>query len=538
MRIPVFMVLASVLCGGVLAATVPQRSAEDYFFSRPNLPSNILGTVMGDPPAYHVPRSEDVAWLREAWAERVALAGGSPFGNSWTGVLADVVVEVPEFGRWPMSETNRFTKWTTDTFLEGENVVTNVVAGYSVVTNKGGGVDTPTIRGVNPWSGLEAHLVANTNDAANGYLSLSNGLYLSAAVARKLETVTYTNIFDRTVWFDAWTNGTNFVSMSMTNGTTSVFTNAWRVYAPTSAVQRITNVTMAAYLGIPAIFKDGAVHGLGRPLPPPLGGILATAGITNHYASLRLASRLAKETSATNKVFDTAYGGYDTTSGDVTVRTNRLLAALRVYRDCSQGAHDAYYPVWGEDQDETDPPARWEHESGGSGRQVFEAGSGASQTFRIKMSGFAAAPDGQRLSIRSARAFAEVSLSFEESSNAWNGHGVDNEYDTNIVRQAMVPLGSVTPSLDVNGELSFTLNVSLGVLQSAWDASDIPVGLPMSNTYLPPLRFSCPPGGHGAMAGSQWAGNTGTRMVFEAEMGDVFVLLDLAPRASLPGWND
>ena len=115
MRIPVSIVLSIALCGGILAATVPQRSAADYYFTRPVMTNNIVGTVMGDPPAYHLPRSEDVAWLHEAYGERVALAGGEPYGNSWTGALEEVVGEAPEFGKWPLSETNRFTRWTTAT---------------------------------------------------------------------------------------------------------------------------------------------------------------------------------------------------------------------------------------------------------------------------------------------------------------------------------------------------------------------------------------------------------------------------------------
>jgi len=538
MRIYVSIVVTSVLCGGVLAATVRQRSADDYYFSRPNLPSNIVGTVMGDPPAYHIPRSEDVAWLREAWAERVALAGGSPFGNSWTGVLADVVVQVPEFGKWPMSETNRFAKWTTGTFVVGSNVVTNIVVGYSVVTNKGGGVDTPTIQGVNPWYGLDAYLVANTNNMGTGFLSLSNDLYITSATVHEEECTT--NIFDQTVWFDSWTNGTNFVSMPMTNGTTSVFTNIWRVYSPTSAVVRMTNITLHTELGVPGIFKDGTIHGLNRPLPPPLDGLLATAGITNHYASLRQAVRLAKSTEATNKAFKVLSGGYVKDPEDYVVRTNGHATVPRIYLSCLGSSSNWYEPEWDEDSDPVhDPPDSWKHVSRSGGRTVFDVTEAARQKFTIIMSAFAAAPD-DNLSIKSARAFADVDLSFTERSSSSGGRNGDQgeSYSTNINRIATVPLGVVSPEIDADGKISFSIQLSDQVLHDAWGAAQFPQELPNSNKWIPSPRFSLPAAGHDKL--NQWSGNTGTTMEFEAGFyaNGITVLIDFAPRASLPGWND
>ena len=55
------------------AVTVPQKDATAYIFSRPNVASNIVGRVIGSPAEYSVIRSEDIAYLVEAYNERAAI---------------------------------------------------------------------------------------------------------------------------------------------------------------------------------------------------------------------------------------------------------------------------------------------------------------------------------------------------------------------------------------------------------------------------------------------------------------------------------
>ena len=107
-------------------ATVPQDSPDKYYFSVPKSPGRIKGVVIGDPPAYHAMRSEDLDWLNEAACERMALMTGAADGPKY--------VLVPEFGKWPLSETNGYEKWTTAVYVdENDNalLVTNIIVRYS-----------------------------------------------------------------------------------------------------------------------------------------------------------------------------------------------------------------------------------------------------------------------------------------------------------------------------------------------------------------------------------------------------------------------
>ena len=543
MRRKIAIISLAAAMAGLDAATVPQRSADDYHFSRPNAPSNIVGVVMGDPPAYHLPRSEDVAWLREAWAERVALAGGSPFGNWWTGTLAQVVEEVPRFGRWPLAETNRFSAWVAASeTTAGGGVATNVVVGYNWATNSGAGVDGPTIRGVSPYAGLEARLVANTERLDNGYLSPTDAVYVAQATAWGADARMETNVAVRTVWLDAWTNATSYVVMQMTNGTVSVVTNSWRAYAPTSTVIVVTNIyRVGTPLGIPSIFTNGVTHGLERPLPPPMQGLLSAAAITNHYASLKAARRLAKYAATTNALCQEIEGAYD--GGSVETYTNSPAYMPSAYRACVSTEYKTYIPVWDdEDVDQaTTPPDDWKLDSGRGGSQNFVLALGATIGFRIVMSASAAAPTGGVLSIRAARAYANVRMSYRETSMAatsLGGPGYHDEYATNVSSYATVPLGDVVPVLDQDGgAITFEAKLDESVLRDAWSAADFPVQLPETDTYVPRLRFTCPDGGHGELADSVWRGVSATRLVFEAEIiNNIIVLLDVKPSTSLEGW--
>lgn len=71
------------------AVSVPQTSVSDYIFSRPVLTNHIRGVVVDTANPYRVIRSEDVDWLREAFAERIAISTGR-IGRPSTGVGARV----------------------------------------------------------------------------------------------------------------------------------------------------------------------------------------------------------------------------------------------------------------------------------------------------------------------------------------------------------------------------------------------------------------------------------------------------------------
>ncbi len=193
------------------AAVVTPASAADYLFSTPRRPAHIRGIVMGSPPAYYVPRSEDWDWLAEACEERDALAlGHIPVTNVWSTAL------VPEFGLWGLGETNRFYRWVTAVDAMG---VTNVVVGYNLVTNspaeRGPGVrirDRPDL----PNMGSDYWL--------DGDVDLLSG---TVSIPGRLGLVTFTNFTHTLTYTNVVTNAYSLITMPMTNGTVSVHTNEW-----------------------------------------------------------------------------------------------------------------------------------------------------------------------------------------------------------------------------------------------------------------------------------------------------------------------
>jgi len=57
---------------GALAASTTLTTTNHYYYTVPSS-TNIVGRVMGEIPDYRLIRYEDVAWINEAWAERIAL---------------------------------------------------------------------------------------------------------------------------------------------------------------------------------------------------------------------------------------------------------------------------------------------------------------------------------------------------------------------------------------------------------------------------------------------------------------------------------
>ena len=227
---------ASVLCFSCTAAKVSPDSADNYLFSTPLYPKKISGVVMGSPPAYYVPRSEDADWLSEAIAERQALRlGHMPSPNT---------VLYPEFGTWVMSETNRFYRWTTAVDAFGN---TNVVVGFHLVTNS-------------PPMGIMANSVGNAYSVLRA--RLIGGLFLFGEYLDGDEPISeeprvafdwgqpsaFTNVLSALVTSNFIARSFSVITMPMTNGTTSVYTNSWSFTSNLFAKVEVTNVTQAAYI--------------------------------------------------------------------------------------------------------------------------------------------------------------------------------------------------------------------------------------------------------------------------------------------------
>lgn len=148
---------------------VPQKSVSDYIFTIPVLTNDIRGKVIDPHSPYGVIRSEDVDWFKEAFMERESLILGN-FVNRSHGVGAQIFR--PDFG----------------VFWNG-----------------------PVRGDDNAWLDPDVQLIDGSR----------------LIDINKVWAESVTNIFKETFMTNGVTNAFSVISMPMTNGTMSVFTNQW-----------------------------------------------------------------------------------------------------------------------------------------------------------------------------------------------------------------------------------------------------------------------------------------------------------------------
>lgn len=293
----------SLVSVGVLAAaaaTVPQQTLEDYYFSRPNM-TNLTGTVIGDPPAYNVLRREDLAWIYEAAQERQALAS-----RSWRGPGSHIASE-PRFGHWPLASSNQFARYVVAHEWRNGHFETNIVVGYVSVTNNGTGRDWPRYTGEDmslvsddtAGSGLKRYLAPDTNDFLRGTATwpaynLPSHTNVTVSV--------YTNYPAHIGWppEDNTTQHVEIVTMPMTNGTVSVYTNKWSENLRQVTTNTVTNVVAGADYDL--LFVGRQPKWYAEPVPPPMRVLPRYSYIRECYDYLRGMRYLLDETHNTNGV--------------------------------------------------------------------------------------------------------------------------------------------------------------------------------------------------------------------------------------------
>ena len=139
-------------------AGVPS-SVADYIFTVPRLTNHIRGVVITSTNAYRVIRSEDVDWLREAFAERWGIIYGGVPSRPSPGVGAHVSDAIDETGGfwngWPRGSDSGWLDPDTQllsgarVYDSGEKVTnTYVVVAYSnAVTNAFSTIEMPRTNG-------------------------------------------------------------------------------------------------------------------------------------------------------------------------------------------------------------------------------------------------------------------------------------------------------------------------------------------------------------------------------------------------------
>lgn len=280
------------------AASVTPSAATDYIFTTPLFPASIRGEVMGDPPAYYDPRGEDVDWMFEAFEERFALISGE--------VPSQTTHLRPSFGKWNLSATNTFYRWSTAVDASG---TTNVVVGYSLMTNAPRfsleRQDVVTLYNNLPFAFQYRDLGDETGastDYRSRYLDGDAALATAARVAYdQYDVPSFTNVTYSVSYTNMVATNVSTIVMAMTNGTLSVFTNKWTATFEFASTNAVTNVVEACPLdychALPGLFPgfpnaaafDAAI------MRPRRNGVAAQM-----YDALRAAVRLADEVSVTN----------------------------------------------------------------------------------------------------------------------------------------------------------------------------------------------------------------------------------------------
>ena len=269
---------ACLWAGTSSGAAVTPASAADYHFSTPLRPAHIRGLVMGSPPAYYVPRSEDWDWLAEACEERNALATGSIPATKSTAL-------VPEFGTWGLGETNRFYRWVTAVDVTG---ATNVVVGYNLVTN------SPAARGPGASfrNGLDRpYLVSDY--WLDGEVDLLSG---TVSIPGRLGYAEFTNVIHTLTYTNAVTNAYSLITMPMTNGTVSVHTNKWTAEVSVPVEYLTTNVyTAISEDYCQAVPTNRFPRAFDRvPELPDSNALPVQEVLSNYYARIRSTARLGE----------------------------------------------------------------------------------------------------------------------------------------------------------------------------------------------------------------------------------------------------
>lgn len=332
----------------VCGASVTPSSAAGYIFTSPLFPASIRGEVMGDPPAYYDPRGEDVDWMYEAYEERIALIYGR--------MRPQTTHLVPSFGEWALSDTNRFYTWSTAVDASG---TTNVVVGFSLVTNAPQfslyRQDVVMLYGMLRYV-LPSGTLGYDTGANAGYRSkYLDGAELLLTEARACYDIDHAPLFTNVTFSVGYTNAvvTNVttISMPMTNGTTSIFTNMWIATLEIQATNAVTNVVEACPLDY-CHESEGPFPGLTNS-PAVIAAIRwpFRNGVTSQmYGELRSAVRLADTTSPTNseKYVDYSRSKYSNEYGS-TITTDRTTNS-QTTAEYSISGTSTYTADWNEDK--------------------------------------------------------------------------------------------------------------------------------------------------------------------------------------------
>lgn len=530
-RIIAIAISAAAFCAAY-AASVPQTSADKYYFTIPRHPAGIKGVVMGDPPAYSVMRSEDISWIQEAVAERRALAGSIPYLRT--------VLDVPEFGKWPVSSTNGFRSWVTATFYDNGALTTNIIARYRRETNN---VATTMMKIGSSSDGLIGnadfvYLHSGADYADWGYLDPSATNTISSSQVQEIEgnwdwpmitnvtetvTTNWSGVYrDETGWHRSEITNVTYVTMAMTNGTTSVHTNKWVEAVPREERQSVTNVAEWSWRLL--VFDNRSPKFLMRE-SPPLKGLFKSAAITNCYPILRDAKRILRPTyfgTVSNTIVYATKGRWSDSDDDGPESTNATTRTEDWRGVCSKSFRSTRSEAW-----YVIPEAEDEYQTWDNNGHVDSVGSPEDQITAIVDLGIEnwVVFTGGVQRVEKVEVFAGFKTEYQETDYAYDDTSGEGQYRILEVKKAVLLKVGETSTIEKGAEGNAVCAISFNAEALCDTAmSDAGHAFPSFGWY-PSLYYETPK-----------PGNAYSTRSYDASLQWLGVIIHVRPWTSLSGW--
>lgn len=527
-RIIAIAISAAAFCAAY-AASVPQTSADKYYFTIPRHPAGIKGVVMGT-PAYRVMRSEDISWIEEAKRERQALMG------LWLSA-GTTVLDVPEFGKWPVSATatNGYTKWVTATFYENGALTTNIVARYRTETNN---LSTTMMKIGSSSDGIIKKGNFASADDVWGYLDPSATNTISSSQVQEIEgnwdwpmitnvtetvSTNWSGVYrDETGWHRSEITNVTYVTMAMTNGTTSVHTNKWVEAVPREERQSVTNVVELSW-GL-LVFDNRSPKFLMRE-SPPLKGLFKSAAITNCYPILRDAKRILRPayfgTVSNTSVYATQ-GMWSDSEDDGPESTNATTRTEDWRGVCSKSFSSTRSEAWYVIPEAEDEYQTWDNN--GRVGSVGSPSAGITAIVDLGIENWVVFTGGVRR-VEKVEVFAGFTTEYKEMDHAYDYSSGESQDRSLDVKKAVLLKVGETSTIEEGAEgnavcaISFNAEALCDTAMSAAGHSFQDFG------WYPALYYETPK-----------PGTAYSNRSYEASLQWLGVIIHVRPWTSLPGW--
>lgn len=501
-------ILAACLgCAGVSGATSPLATASDYVYAKPAISNAIKGVIMSQSGDYSTMRYEDIAFLREALAERNFLFGGS------TNVYLTYLSHPYYAGEYAFNGTESPLSSVRDFSYNG------MAKGLSPKSSL---LQNPCVV---PADSSNAFDIARFNMFPGGLGNLGDNAFTNATVS----TVAFSN---------------SAVTVSVTNSVEGVSNYLWRASRYLDLNPRDYCVIPPGCIVYPGTAEISPFFDGGNTTPfsqrdlwsylvwgpytqKALTGLYSIVAALKHSLPVYANLDYDKATSVTARYYD-----YPDMSPYETVSTSSVVGVT--YEIQAYHGESVYYRI------DHENPSR---NTGYDDHYKSSAETSVSESPLEIVTGIpGVTPGGTNTSafVYQAFGFAYVSCDYLATERSeWSNSGTNANSSvssrTNATVRAMVPLGELSISSATN-HLTFTSTQSLSdICKIAWSVT----GLPELKAYksfpdLPP--YPSP--------GWRWENDTGTSVeqivnldaneYFSMILENFYVIYSIAPKSAIP----